>query len=76
MSHGLQDSGLATLESFDINFENNVIENCKYGVRLSLGAGRNKIQYNTFSTLSRCGAWVEIRNHSNVIGPENLNCEG
>lgn len=48
-----QDSGLATLESFDILFENNLIERCKYGVRLSLGAGDNSVVANTFSDLTR-----------------------
>lgn len=49
----LQDSGMATLESFNINFQDNVVQNCKYGVRLSLGAGNNVIQGNTFQNLTR-----------------------
>lgn len=50
-----QDSGLATLESFDILFANNYVERCKYGVRLSLGAGDNVVFGNTFSDLTRLG---------------------
>lgn len=49
----LQDAGLATLESFGIMFAYNLIERCKYGVRLSLGAGDNSVISNTFSDLSR-----------------------
>ena len=48
-----QDAGLATLESFDIMFANNFIERCKYGVRLSLGAGDNSVISNTFQDLTR-----------------------
>lgn len=49
----LQDAGMATLESFNINFQNNLVQNCKYGIRLSLGAAGNTVQDNTFEDLSR-----------------------
>eukprot|EP00752_Nemacystus_decipiens_P011709 g10390.t1 len=67
--YDMQDSGLATLESFDIVFENNLIERCKYGVRLSLGAGDNKVIANTFSDLSSYGFFTYVGSNLPDVPP-------
>ncbi|CAN0190743.1 unnamed protein product [Ectocarpus sp. 6 AP-2014] len=67
--HDMQDSGLATLESFDILFSNNLIERCKYGVRLSLGAGNNVVYGNTFSDLSSYGFFTYIGSNEPDVPP-------
>ncbi|CAM9510688.1 unnamed protein product, partial [Hapterophycus canaliculatus] len=67
--HDMQDSGLATLESFNILFANNYIERCKYGVRLSLGAGDNVVFGNTFSDLASYGFFTYIGSNLPEVPP-------
>ncbi|CAM9884349.1 unnamed protein product [Scytosiphon promiscuus] len=67
--HDMQDSGLATLESFDILFANNYIERCKYGVRLSLGAGDNVVSGNTFSDLTSYGFFTYVGSNQPEVPP-------
>ena len=45
---------MALMESFNADIHDNVFENCKYGIRLSLGSGENQIYDNTFTTFSQC----------------------
>lgn len=67
--HDMQDSGLATLECFDITFTNNLIQRCKYGVRLSLGAGRNSVSGNTFEDLTSYGFFTYVGSNLPEVAP-------
>lgn len=49
-----KDAGLALLESFGAEIYDNRIEDCKYGIRLSLGSADNEIYDNTFDSISTC----------------------
>lgn len=52
--HDNGDAGIALLESFGAEIYDNTIENCKYGIRLSLGSANNDIHDNTFDASSTC----------------------
>lgn len=52
--HDMFDAGLANLESFDSKVYNNVFENVKYGIRISLGGGNNEVYDNTFKGVNKC----------------------
>ena len=52
--HDMQDAGMALMESFNADIHDNTFENCKYGIRFSLGAGDNQVYDNTFDTFSQC----------------------
>ena len=52
--HDNLDAGIAMLESFGAEIYDNRIENCKYGIRLSLGCADNDIHDNTFDASSQC----------------------
>ena len=52
--HDNKDAGIAMLESFNADIHDNTIENCKYGIRLSVGSADNKIYDNTFDSSSTC----------------------
>ncbi|CAM9449094.1 unnamed protein product [Scytosiphon promiscuus] len=56
--HDMQDAGIAFMESFDAEVYDNVFENTKYGIRLSLGSGNNKIYNNEFSIMSQYGLYT------------------
>ena len=47
--HDNGDAGLAMMESFDADVSDNVFENNKYGVRISVGCGRNVFASNVIS---------------------------
>ena len=53
--HDMQDAGMALLESFDALIYDNLFENVKYGIRLSLGSARNQVYSNTFDSCSGGG---------------------
>ena len=50
--HDMQDAGMALLVSFDALIYDNLFENVKYGIRLSLGSARNQVYSNTFDSCS------------------------
>lgn len=52
--HDMQDAGIAVMESSNANIHDNVIENVKYGIRVSLGGSYNNIHDNTFDGCSKC----------------------
>lgn len=56
--HDMQDAGMALLESFDADIYDNLFENVKYGIRLSLGSARNHIHSNTFDDCSGVGFYT------------------
>ena len=58
--HDMQDAGMALLESFDALIYDNLFENVKYGIRLSLGSARNQIYSNTFDSCTG-GGWGTLR---------------
>ncbi len=45
------DAGIAFMESFDAKVYNNDITNCKYGIRLSLGASDNTFMNNSMTDI-------------------------
>ena len=47
--HDNGDAGLAMMESFDAKVSDNIFENNKYGVRISVGCGRNVFSNNVIS---------------------------
>ena len=51
--HDNGDAGLAMMESFDADVSDNIFENNKYGVRLSVGSGRNVFSKNVISGSTR-----------------------
>ncbi|CAM9705670.1 unnamed protein product, partial [Choristocarpus tenellus] len=51
--HDNGDAGMAMLESFDNLITENVFENNRYGIRLSVGCGRNTITNNIFTNSSK-----------------------
>ena len=44
----MQSAGIAIMESMDATIYNNVVENVRYGVRISVGGAGNEIYDNTF----------------------------
>ena len=46
-----KDAGIAFMESFGGKIFNNTITNCKYGLRLSLGAEENTFMHNTMTDI-------------------------
>lgn len=54
------DAGIAFMESFGGKVYNNSITNCKYGVRLSVGASDNTFMYNNMTDigLDKGTPWV------------------
>lgn len=48
------DAGIAIMESFDAEIYNNVVEDVKYGLRISLGGGNNYIHDNKFDDCWQC----------------------
>lgn len=52
--HDVADAGLAILESFDAEIYDNVFENVKYGIRISLGGGNNDVHDNIFNNCGHC----------------------
>lgn len=52
--HDMYDAGLANLESFDSKVYDNIFENVKYGIRISLGGGNNEVYDNTFKGVTKC----------------------
>ncbi|CAN0064999.1 unnamed protein product [Pylaiella littoralis] len=50
--HDNGDAGIALMESFGAEIYDNKIENCKYGIRFSLGSANNDIHDNTFDSSS------------------------
>lgn len=46
--HDMQDAGIAVFESFNANIYDNVIEDVRYGIRISLGGGYNYVHENVF----------------------------
>ena len=61
--HDNGDAGLAMLESFGAEVSDNIFENNKYGVRFSVGCGRNVFSKNviTGSTKYVCASRNESR---------------
>lgn len=59
--HDNGDAGIALMESFGADIHDNKIENCKYGIRLSLGSGNNDIYDNTFDSSSACEDVIRTR---------------
>ncbi|CAM9371905.1 unnamed protein product [Choristocarpus tenellus] len=55
--HDMQDAGIAFFESFEGDISNNLIENCKYGIRLSMGAANNNVYQNTFDSCYEYGLY-------------------
>lgn len=56
--HEMQDAGIAIMESMDGDIYDNVFENVKYGIRVSLGGANNKIHDNVFDTCSSYGLYT------------------
>lgn len=56
--HDNKDAGIAFFETFDSEIYGNKVEDCKFGIRLSLGCARNKIYDNTFSDLTEYGLYT------------------
>ena len=56
--HDNADAGIAFFETFDSEIHDNTVEDCKYGIRLSLGCGDNKIYDNTFTNLDKYGLYT------------------
>ncbi|CAB1096849.1 MEP10 [Ectocarpus sp. CCAP 1310/34] len=56
--HDNGDAGIAIMESFRAEIYDNTIENCKYGIRLSLGSADNDIHDNTFDSSSTYGLYT------------------
>ncbi|CAN0397213.1 unnamed protein product, partial [Hapterophycus canaliculatus] len=56
--HDNADAGLALMESFGADIHDNIIENCKYGIRLSLGSAYNNIYDNSFDGSSAYGLYT------------------
>lgn len=52
--YNMQDAGLAIMESMNAEIYDNVFENVKYGMRISLGGAGNYIHDNTFDECSSC----------------------
>ena len=50
----MQDAGLAIMESMDAVIYDNVVEDVRYGIRISLGGAGNEIYDNTFDSCSDC----------------------
>lgn len=53
-----KDAGIAFFESYNGKIYDNTVTDCKFGIRLSLGAGDNKIYDNTFSDLTQYGLYT------------------
>ena len=47
--HDNGDAGMAMMESFNADVSDNIFENNKYGIRLSVGCGRNVFSNNVIS---------------------------
>ncbi|CAM9604816.1 unnamed protein product [Ectocarpus sp. 12 AP-2014] len=56
--HDNGDAGIALMESFRAEIYDNTIENCKYGIRLSVGSADNDIHDNTFDSSSTYGLYT------------------
>ncbi|CAM9753764.1 unnamed protein product, partial [Hapterophycus canaliculatus] len=56
--HDNADAGIALMESFGADIYDNVIENCKYGIRLSVGSADNNIYDNSFDSSSNYGLYT------------------
>lgn len=56
--HDMYDAGLANLESFDSKVYDNIFENVKYGIRISLGGGNNEVYDNTFKGVTKYGLYT------------------
>lgn len=56
--HDMGDAGIAIMESMNGEIYDNVIENVKYGLRISLGGSNNYIHDNTFDGCSKCETGV------------------
>lgn len=59
---------MAMMESFDAHVYENTFENCKYGIRLSLGCADNLIEDNLFDGFTQCEHlgmvyWYSKRDH-------------
>lgn len=52
--HDMQDAGLAIMESQNAEIYDNIFENVKYGMRISLGGANNYIHDNTFDGCTSC----------------------
>lgn len=65
--HDMQDAGMALLESFDALIYDNLFENVKYGIRLSLGSARNQVYSNTFKSCSGGGFRLYLRLDSGLF---------
>lgn len=59
--HDNGDAGIALMESFGAEIYDNKIENCKYGIRFSLGSANNDIHDNTFDSSSSCESYEHHR---------------
>eukprot|EP00904_Undaria_pinnatifida_P009115 jgi/Undpi1/5333/HiC_scaffold_2.g00614.m1 len=55
--HDNGDAGLAMMESFNADVSNNVFENNKYGVRISVGCGHNVFSKNAISGSAKYNAY-------------------
>lgn len=49
----MKNAGLSLMESFDNDIHDNYVEESRYGIRLSVGSGRNKVHDNTFHNILR-----------------------
>lgn len=49
------------MESFRAEIYDNTIENCKYGIRLSVGSADNDIHDNTFDSSSTCEERLHVQ---------------
>lgn len=56
--HDNEDAGIAFFETYDSEIYDNTVEDCKYGIRLSLGAGDNKIYNNKFTRSTKYGMYT------------------
>lgn len=52
--HDMKDAGFAILESMNAEIYDNIVENVKYGIRISLGGADNNIHDNTFDGCTSC----------------------
>lgn len=63
----MQNAGLSVMESFDNDIHGNVVDVARYGIRFSVGAGRNMVHDNTFKNTERGESSLHERHRRQIL---------
>eukprot|EP00903_Cladosiphon_okamuranus_P006681 g6521.t1 len=56
--YNMKDAGIAMLESMDADIHDNIIDDVRYGIRMSLGSAGNNVYDNTFNSCTEYGLYT------------------